>query len=530
MFASVVLLLSMQASTAKTTTGEFQLTPENHRNIIGSFAVFPGSKGIVDLTMTTRDKPYGDSRGVRLRMFMDERYSKYMAAETCYEKISFTSLSEKVKFVPNTMNGPDDEHVYTFGMSMDSRKLTRPHYYYFVVDDCSLEIGPDDVAIEAGETETPVIHFTLEAKNDESHLSADEFHLKSMHTVALLVSASVAVLMALLILQQALAKNSVHAAMFCVMAAASIDAASRAVELMNLSIYSNGGIRSSFLEEISSVLGGTSDSIAAVLLLSIAAGWTMPTDTFQLGMPTTMNDAYSSPYNKAGAKNGAVRILTSTHVMALAIFVPHVLLSLLGCKFSHEIDSYHDFEHWPGKILMIIRVLLGICLVAACLQTRMKCARIMQPFYLRLALVGSVWFQSMPFVTFFCTNFVPFHLRHWAVGTWCSFMQCLSIILLAFLVTSQNVNLQHYTSGLSRMILSSSSSSIPMSFRSSRMADGVPGSASMHSSMSSSSSSTLSSSSSSLQLPSGYSTGSCMAAPAYSDSMWNMAASKDRMA
>ena len=91
------------------------------------------------------------------------------------------------------------------------------------------------------------------------------------------------------------------------------------------------------------------------------------------------------------------------------------------------------------------------CLVISCLQTRQHCQRKQQTFYLRLAVIGSLWFQSLPFVTWVCSNAVPFYLRHWTVGTWGAALHCSSIALLSWLVTTQNSSFDKYAKDLPQM-------------------------------------------------------------------------------
>jgi hypothetical protein len=85
---------------------------------------------------------------------------------------------------------------------------------------------------------------------------------------------------------------------------------------------------------------------------------------------------------------------------------------------------------------MIFRIFLGICMVIGCFQTRMKCPQSLHPFYLKLAFVGTVWFQSLPFLTWVVNKFVSYHLRHFVVGVAGASVQSSAIVLLAYLVTS----------------------------------------------------------------------------------------------
>ena len=88
----------------------------------------------------------------------------------------------------------------------------------------------------------PQVHFEIESWNDGSHVSADESHLKMMHTLTLLFSGILAFLMGMAIAVQLYEENAVHAAMFWVTAAAACDALSSMFELIHLSIYAHNGV------------------------------------------------------------------------------------------------------------------------------------------------------------------------------------------------------------------------------------------------------------------------------------------------
>jgi hypothetical protein len=86
--------------------------------------------------------------------------------------------------------------------------------------------------------------YTVTTWNDGSHISADEGHLENLHTITLLLSGILAIILCVVIAIQLYEKSTVHAAMFWVMAAASSDAFSSMFELIHLSLYAHNGIGS----------------------------------------------------------------------------------------------------------------------------------------------------------------------------------------------------------------------------------------------------------------------------------------------
>jgi hypothetical protein len=420
---------------AKTVSGDFQLSPDKTEHILGAFAFAPGHTGTVTITLSTRDKLYQDEH-LKFRFFKDKNYIKYQESDSCDEKVLQTGFSQPVEFYHD-----DDtkENIYEYHMKLDATLLERPHYLYFLVDDCALEGDSSDA------NKTPKIHYTMKAYNENSHLSADELHLKTMYTFALAISCGLLAFMGIICFETMSHHSSVHAAMIWVMAAASFDAGSSLLHIMNLSVYSNNGTGSLMLRSLAALCEAACDSLVALLLISIAAGWTLPSDTIRMHDPTS--GASKQVASLLSGFQSPIRSLKSgspTAILAIGIGMAHVALAQLACLYKDNIDSYHDFEHLPGKLLMVLRLTLGAGLIICCQRTRQSVSTRRKDFYLYLAIVGTCWFGSLPLVTWTCNNFVPYYLRHWTVGTWGTSLQSCSLALLSWLVTAQNSMFQNY--------------------------------------------------------------------------------------
>jgi hypothetical protein len=420
---------------AKTVSGDFQLSPDNSDHILGSFAIAPRHTGLVKITLSTRGKVYEDEH-LRFRFFKDDNYIEYQKSDFCDEKVLQSGFSQPIEFYPdNDM----EENIYEYNLKLDASNLQRPHYFYFIVDDCSLEGESFDA------NQTPKIYYNMEAYNDGSHLSADELHLKSMYTLALAISCGLLAFMGVICFETLSQHSTVHAAMIWVMAAASFDAGSSLLHILNLSVYSYNGIGSLTLQSMAALCQATCDSLVALLLISVAAGWTLPSDTIRMQHQTygaakeveSLLSGFQSPIRSL--KTGS-----PTAMLAIGIVVAHVVLAQLGCLYKDNVDSYHDFEHLPGKLLMVLRLTLGAGLIACCQKTRASVSAHKKEFYLYLAIVGICWFGSLPLVTLMCNNFAPYHLRHWTVGSWGTSLQSCSLALLSWLVTAQNSMFQNY--------------------------------------------------------------------------------------
>jgi hypothetical protein len=433
----LLLALSWSRVMAKTVSGDFQLSPDNTDHILGSFAIAPGHIGFIKITLSTQGKVYEDEN-LKFRFFKDDNYIKYQKSNSCDEKVLQSGFSQPVEFYHDNEL---EENLYEYHMKLDASFLQRPHYFYFVVDDCALEGNSFD------SDETPKIHFTMEAYNDGSHLSADELHLKSMYTFALALSCGLLAFMGVLCFESLFQHSTVHAAIIWVMAAASFDVGSSMLHILNLSVYSYNGIGSLMLDSLAALCQAVCDSLVALLLMSIAAGWTLPSDTIRMQDHTS--GAVKQIESLLSGFQSPIRSLKTgspTAMLAIGIVVAHVVLGQLGCclLYKDNVDSYHDFEHLPGKLLMVLRLTLGAGLIACCERTRESVSSHKKNFYLYLAIVGTCWFGSLPFVTWMCNNFVPYYLRQWTVGTWGTTLQGCSLALLSWLVTAQNSIFQNY--------------------------------------------------------------------------------------
>jgi hypothetical protein len=420
-FLSLLVLLP-SATEGKTTSGKFRLSGLNTEFVLGSFAVSPNKMGWLKVVFKSKE-PYQLNKDLFVRLYRDDKWSDYHKAPSCTEKIPFSITNEQV--ITHREKGHYEAEV---SMQLNNHKDDQSHYYYFVITDCSLEFYMHDDSV-------PQMSYTLQAWNDGSHVSADESHLKNMHTITLILSGILAIALALAIVVQLYEKSTVHAAMFWVMAAAACDSMASLFELIHLSLYAHNGIGNYVLDAISAHLEAICDSLVALLLLSVAAGWTLPSDVIAVQQNATsvqrLLGGLQSPF-------AALRSFNSSAVLAVSILLSHVLLAQWGRMMNDDFDSYHDLEHLPGKILMLWRITLGLGMLVCCFSTRLRCPASLQSFYLQLATVGTIWFQSLPVLTWVVNTVIPYTARHRTVGVWGAVLQTAGIVLLSWLVTSHS--------------------------------------------------------------------------------------------
>jgi hypothetical protein len=238
-------------------------------------------------------------------------------------------------------------------------------------------------------------------------------------------------------------KQTVHAALLWVAVAAVFDASSSFCEILHLKIYESNGIGSYALDAMAAHFEAVCDSLIVLLLLSIGAGWTLPSDVINVNPNANVLQRFLTDMAKP---MGSIYSFNGVAILGISVIGMHILLAQWGRTYNDDFESYHDLEHLPGKILMFMRLVLGFLLLAATMQTRLKCnVQQLKGFYLKLAIFGFGWFQSLPCLTVFCNIFVPYYLRHPAIFISSALLQSSSLVILAWLVTSHTTSYHHFS-------------------------------------------------------------------------------------
>ncbi|GKY98307.1 hypothetical protein MPSEU_000788300 [Mayamaea pseudoterrestris] len=438
LYLLLLLLLQIQLAESKAISGDFRLSGLKSEYVLSTFSVMP-SGGRVKLHLVSHGM-YEDESHLKFRLYRDVEWPAYLQATTCMDRIKHAKITQNVSFVKDL---EDDKYKATVNVmlfnSPDDGAKPRSHYWYFVLDDCSLEEYFQD-------NKVPLMHYDLLLFNhlsssgqDLSHLSADEHDMTTLHTVCLLVSGGVAALLLFLIVLSATAgKNqSIHAAVLWVAASAGLDACSSFFEIMHLQIYKANGVGSYFIDAMSAHAEAICDSMLVILLLSIASGWTLPSDVIAVNAATANH--FQRLLREMGRPMANLRHFNAAGLLAIFITVAHIVLAQLGRTFNEDFNSYHQFEHWPGRTLMGMRVILGFLFALTTIQTRIRCkAKQLRAFYKKLGILGFIWFQSLPLLTMGVNIFMPYHVRHPTISIGTALMQSSSIMLFAWLVTAHS--------------------------------------------------------------------------------------------
>jgi hypothetical protein len=442
----LVALLLPWCSVAKTVSGDFKLSGLEPLQVLTSFAVLPdGASLTVNFTSPSF---YENEKYLKLRLYRDTEWAKVQNIEMCNSKLIHAKHSAPISFDYKDKLWKSDLKMQI--VNTEKKKEARPHYWYVAVNDCQLEQVMMDNSI-------PLIHYEItlqnhlpkkgvEANYPLTHLSSDEMQLTSLHTVTMMLSGILAFFLTMNVvvsLTSPKKKQTVHAALLWVAVAAVFDAVSSFCEILHLKIYESNGIGSYVLDAMACHFEAVCDSLIVLLLLSIGAGWTLPSDVINVNPNANVLQRFLTDMAKP---MGSIYSFNAVAVLGIGVIAMHVLLAQWGRTYNDDFESYHDLEHLPGKILMAMRLVLGFLLLAATMQTRLKCnVQQLKGFYLKLAIFGFGWFQSLPFLTVFCNVFVPYYLRHPAIFISSALLQSSSLVILAWLVTSHTTSYHHFS-------------------------------------------------------------------------------------
>jgi hypothetical protein len=444
----LVALLLPWCSVAKSGSGDFKLSGLNPVQVLTSFGVLPdGARLSLNFTSPTF---YENERHLKLHLYRDVEWAKVAKIETCNEKLRLAHHTKSISFDYKDRVWRSDLEIL-----MNARE-TRPHYWYITVDDCMLEQVMMDASIPSIHYELTLQNHLPKSKRDRdyplTHLSSDELQLTTLHTVTMMLSGLLAIFLAMNVvvsLTSQKSKQTVHFSLLWVAVAAALDASSSLCEILHLKVYQSNGIGSYALDAMAAHFEAVCDSLIVLLLLSIGAGWTLPSDVITVNPNGNFLQRFLTDMSKPMGSLYSSTHTTSQSAVALlgcGVIGMHVILAQWGRTYNDDFESYHDLEHLPGKILMLMRLVLGFLLLAATMQTRLKCnVRQLKGFYLKLAIFGFGWFQSLPFLTLFCNIFVPYYLRHPAIFISSALLQSGSLVTLAWLVTSHTTSYHQYS-------------------------------------------------------------------------------------
>ena len=456
----IVLLLLATCCEAKVKQGSAHLTGEKTESTLSKFALSPFAQGKVVLELHSKDM-YVDETGLRLHMYHDSDWPRVKKAPTCAEKVRLAKKAEPLSFELN--NNPSKEKLGRHTKSKSKERglwearvessipgysTDRPQYWYLTLDDCSLEVYLHDnqapqmeytMTIFDEVSGTRINQDVFKEKAEYKHTPADENGMSRLHVITALVSFVLFLLIGYKIFMSIQTGGSVHAALLIMAITALCDGFSSIFELVHLAKYEENGIGSYSLDALSAHFEAMSDSLVALVLLSVGSGWTLPSDVLSLGgasgNASFLNKLLCGMRNPAAALTGG-----PAGMLAIGIIVAHASLAQWGRTYDEDFDCYHSLENPPGRTLMYFRICLGLAFLVGVASVRNggRCPASLLPFLSKFAIVGISWFVSLPFLSTFVASTLPYHRRHQAISAGSAFAQSCSIASLAWMFAADS--------------------------------------------------------------------------------------------
>lgn len=449
----LLLLWLLPMALSKRTRGYFRLSGVKTEKVLSSFVVGPkGGRLTVRLGV---DNPYPNDHHIKFRVYNDTNWKKVKKATLCTDKIAYAATTIDLAFVfkgdgPMVPKGGTWQAVKTVTLADPTDDVTRidsPRYYYFVVDDCSLEQYLQDAAVPNMYYEINTWnYYGAEQSRKTTQMSYDEGHLLLVHEWSFVLGLVILLWLVSNVVFRVARKKSnkrvVHAAALWMTVAAAADCISSLCEIGHLEMYHYNGYGNYALDCLATQLEALCDALLVLFLISIGNGWTLPSDMISSNNGSTVQHLIQSVLTKPLSSGK----LNATGIASGLVIVMHMALAQWGRTYNDDFDTYHSYSHLPGKILMIFRVCMGMLFLGSCMQTgyRAKVPSLKQ-FYGVLGFLGFVWFQGLPVITFICNWILPFHWQYPAVFWASATLQIVMIFLLSWLVTWQNSSYHQYS-------------------------------------------------------------------------------------
>mmetsp|Transcript_7819 Transcript_7819/g.19386 ORF Transcript_7819/g.19386 Transcript_7819/m.19386 type:complete len:522 (-) Transcript_7819:867-2432(-) len=458
LLVAVFLLAAMPSEVcAKIASGKLHLSGVKTESTLVKFAISAESTAKIDLNLTSHGM-YEDERELRLRIYTDDDWPRVKRTPLCSEKVALAQRGVPIVFDGYGGKLSDGREKYSARIQheiknppnqMDRRRRTkmkdRSRYFYFTVDDCSLERSYHDGKI-------PDIMYSISVMNVRpshspsgepiyDHLPADEGGIGILLVLTIFYSGALT-----LLLFYKLARTiggEVHVAILVVIAACLTNALSSVCELMHMTSFNSNGYGIYSVDALSGYFEALSDSMVSLVLLSIGGGWTLPTDVVGGGMgkDVAVNKFMQGVKNPAGSLIGLISGGGSGDatggIVALTIILVHVGLAQWGRTFDDDFDTYHALEHPPGRALMLLRFILGLVFITGVGMVRSggRCPPSLMSFLTKFGLVGLSYFASLPGVAMFVGSVLAFHQRHQALHWGAAMVQMCSLSSLTWLFT-----------------------------------------------------------------------------------------------
>jgi len=300
------------------------------------------------------------------------------------------------------------------GFHHDIAGSTRTRVWYLILADCRLEFY---------DAHPPLIFYNVTMKNcggecGDSHLPADEHGLFTVHIVLLLIMIGYFVFYIKLLAGQKKTLGQIHLVAVLLGLAAVLQTISVFMETMHLWVYRSDGKGLRFRHTIfaadlfSEITQGLSELVITIILVSIASGWTLTNDIDMMGNSVSDGgDASGGVLATLRTPSKLMSKVTPANIFITILCIVQVTLEVMGRGYDDDFSSFHDHEHWPGFILMALRICMCIVFHLGIQSTKKGATDAVKQFLMELQITGTLWFIAFP-VLVGLSNFLAAYNRH----------------------------------------------------------------------------------------------------------------------
>jgi hypothetical protein len=403
LLALLLIFALLPPSAAKYMSGSISLDSDNTEKFLTKFSFAADNQGRFQGTFNGHGERFeksGPRHKLELGLFSDEAFLKYQLAlksgSLCSERMAFaTSRSFLGARAPMGAEFAIDENI---------KPQASSHFYYFILADCSLEFYP---------SHPPTLDYTFHLTNADSELPADETGMLRINVLSAVGLLGALAFAATGMGAQFKRFGQVHLSSFAISLALALQFLACFFEFVHLSKYKSDGLGYRWrhgrlpLDFLSDTCQNLSEALAVVVVVSVGCGWTLIDGTF--------------------------RELKTVARAAGGVFAFQFLVELLSRRYEEDFSSFHDHDHFPGYLLMLLRV---VCCGLTVAGTRRALKRNQgdsrtTKFLTTFTIAASVWLLTFPFTVVFIAPMFSHYQRHCVVE--CSAIMLQSVALVGLL-------------------------------------------------------------------------------------------------
>ena len=419
---AVSLAVLALCADAKVTSGRTRLSSEESERFIDKFSFSRRELGKISGKFTAvGGERYSDGHRhqLQLALFSDLDWAKYQASlrggSLCSERVKLATILKPLELVTD---GARAKASGDFAFDEIVAGTERSHYWYALVADCALEFYP---------ARTPALDFRVHFLNGNSELPADEAGMPTLHLLATLALGGACAAVAARLRAQLASRGQVHLAATASAGALALQTVACASELVHLWVYAADGKGLRWrhgrppVDFYADTCQNLSELVVVVVVVSVACGWTL-----------------------VDGAGGAANV-KKMGALALGVGALQLVLELVGRRYEADFSSFHDHDHWPGAVLMLLRAAVCAVVWRGALRAggfgagggvdgdggHKPAAKFLRYF----ALVGSAWLLAFPWTCLVIAPRFPEARRHFVVTASALLLQSLALcaLLMCFL-------------------------------------------------------------------------------------------------